>query len=320
MGRKIVKTPDKVGFEFVAIFALVFFLFISVWKCGDQSITWKLLQLCIATFSSGMLVHSWVRWQILINSDNNNEQNSDNGNFTGIIWPFWLTLSLLAWTIFGQDLLWDITATYSSGDTFHSGGTQKIASEFDSGVLGAYVTGLTVVVAIVTGFYLSMLHSATKYARESAKEARESVDKISENKKKIDELESEQSDTDRMVQFHLKFLNERFLLPNLDDLEFLMSISGENEDKQKNIEKRISLLRAEVALFNVIESENREQFLQQWNDVAAYKEDVFSQHDYNHLFRLARERLETLCQECSPKQQEQVAELKESIRSYEKQR
>ena len=284
--------------------------------------------LCIATFSSGMLVHSWVRWQILITSDKNNEQNSNNDNFTSIIWPFWLTLSLLSWTVFGQELLWDITAMYSSGNTANSEGT----TDFDSGNLGTLaIGGVTIIIAIVTGFYLNMLDSATKHARESEKEIRESAKEsakdVLKNKEKIAELQKEQSDTGRMVQVHLKFLNERFLKPMFDDLQFLLSKVEEDETKQEKIEERIRLIQAEIALFRVIESENREHFLQHWKDIAAYKDNVFNKkdddglkkYDYSHLFRLVREHLETLCQECSPKQQEQVAEIKEAIRSYEKQ-
>jgi Ni,Fe-hydrogenase I cytochrome b subunit len=308
MERKIMKIQNKVGFEFFAILILAIFLIVTqnFTSCA------KLCQLSIAAFSSGMLIHSWVRWQTLINLDKKNETGSIE-NIYGYIWPFWLTLSIVAWTIFGEDLLSDITATLTTDNT-SSGNTAKAGANESPDQLNNYVTGLTIIIAIVTGFYLTMLHTATQHARESAKEARDSVSSIEENHQKIQQLENEQNDTEKLLQCHLKFLNKRFLLPMLDDLESLMET---NEAKQEKIEKRIRLLQAELSLFNIIESESCEQFIQRWEDVAAYTDDIFNKYNYSHLFQLAQERLETLCQECSQKQLEQVYEIKESIRSYE---
>jgi hypothetical protein len=321
--EQIVKTQYKV--EFVVILILGLFLYLTISTFGDQSFIWKLFQLSIATFASGMLIHSWVRWQTQINLDKNKESGIYKENIYGYIWPFWLTLSILGWSIFGQDLFWDITETMSNPGE----GNQKTDGKFDSNTLGVYITGLTVVVAIVTGFYLSMLHSATKYARESAKEARDSVNEISENyineisenktaiennKTAIENIKDKRSDIDRMLVSHLQSLNKKFLLPMFDDLEFLM---GANEDKQEKIEKHIRLLQAELSLFYVIETENCGQFIQKWNDVAAYQEDVFNQNDYSHLFRLARERLEVLCEECTKTELQEVDKIKAFIRYYE---
>jgi hypothetical protein len=280
--------------EFVVIFFLAIFLIVtqSFTSCA------KLCQLSIAAFSSGMLIHSWVRWQTLINLDKKNETGYIE-NIYGYIWPFWLTLSVLAWAIFGEDLL----------DIIRALNTDKSSDQLNN-----YVTGLTIIIAIVTGFYLTMLHTATQHARESAKEIREYATEIAENTKKIQKLEDEQDDTERMLQRHLKLLNKRFLLPMFDNLQFII---GTNEAKQKEIEKRIRLLQAELSLFYVIETENCGQFIQKWNDVAAYQDDVFNEHDYSHLFQIAGEHLENICKECTQKQQEQVDEIKEFIESYE---
>lgn len=301
----IVKTQYKV--EFVVILILGLFLCLSIWTSSDQIFIWKLFQLSIATFASGMLIHSWVRWQTQLNLDKNKEYDIYKENIYGYIWPFWLTLSVLGWTIFGQGF-WDTPATNPNP------GQGNNDDKFDSNTLGVYITGLTVVVAIVTGFYLSMLHSATKYARESAKEARDSVNEISENKKAIENFKDKRSDIDRMLVSHLQSINKNFLLPTFDELQFLM---GTNDAKQEQIEQHIRLLQAEIALFSVIESESYEQFILRWNDVAAYQEDVFNQNDYSHLFRLARERLEVLCEDCTKNQQQEVDKIKEFIRSYE---
>ena len=46
--------------------------------------------------------------------------------------------------------------------------------------------------------------------------------------------------------------------------------------------------------------------------------DNTREYDYTHLFRLAQERLETLCKDCTSKQQDKVNEIKEIIRYYKK--
>ncbi len=281
---------------------------------GISNVTYfktKLFQLSIVVLSSGAFIHSWLRWRHLCGQDKNSFVGcyipAHPSPIASFIWLFWLTSAILAWAIFGQGLWWDLSVN-TGGQISHAQATAAGSAN----VLGSYAKWIGLIIAMVTGFYMVLLHKATERAEKAA-------DVTSQYKKELERISEYQDRSYETLRYHFKFIGEKTLQPLFTYL--LVSLEGKKYEVLRNeINKRyIKRLKAEIVIFDAADATDCHDFLRRWNDIAAYqRQGVYDQDDYRYLFRLLRERLETRCYEkLTQEEQEKVKGIKKMLHHYE---
>jgi hypothetical protein len=179
----------------------------------------------------------------------------------------------------GQDLLWDFS--YPSSVTKNSTPTNDNT--------GNIFNGMALIIAIVTGFYLVMLHQALDHARKSGSEIKEIQENIGIM---ISDINREKQLLKDQANVEIQ-LRREILLPLLRMLELPPPYPVL---VQNNLQTKQDILKAEISLFELHKTKGLDEFKNGWNDIDAFM-TIFNEHP--KLFRFHFERvqrtLEELC-------------------------
>lgn len=165
--RRLFRSPNTRGVAKLMLEALVLLilgtlLYESISRPASvRLLPIKLTQLSIAVLASGALLHAWRRWT---------GQKRERVPSTIVLswctfwnvplWLAWLGLSVLAWGTFGQGMLWDfhhpLWILYKPSYEKATGG--------DGDIIGTYLAVVGVIIAVITGYYLVILHRVTERA------------------------------------------------------------------------------------------------------------------------------------------------------------
>jgi len=169
------------------VFALGTWLLYETLLCPAQGLQTKLAQLLVATIASGALLHAWRRWTGRKDVHEQSVFPSRSEFFHVPMWLAWLGLSVLAWAIFGQDMIWDLerqlfilqapSLNHEAVVDQTSGNVERGAANIVDGKF--WIAVFAFIMAGVTGFYLAMLHRATDKAEKQVERLHSYEDKLS---------------------------------------------------------------------------------------------------------------------------------------------
>ncbi len=285
--RRFFRSPNTQGVAKLILEGLVFvilawLLYHTLSRQGPAlALPTKHMQLLIATLASGALVHAWRRWT---------GQNTGRPPSTTLLswckffnvplWLAWLGLGVLGWGAFGQDRLWDLNRPLW---ILKASPYQEAKVEGEE-IISTYLTVVGVIIAVITGYYLVILHRVTDRAETTLEFLRDRYEE------RLNELENligkEEESTDELAAREMHLRNQ-VLIPMLTELRFLGG--------PENLKKLTRWLQAETALFNLSKVDTASQFMTAWDDVQAYQ-GVFREdlRAFRHLFQIGQRNLESL--------------------------
>jgi hypothetical protein len=282
----------KIAAEWVAFALLAWWLYVTfIYQKPDSILQAKLKELLIATLASGALLHAWQRWPPRHKERELSGEGVQYFKFFHVpLWLAWLGLSVVAWAIFGQDMIWNLERRLVFLST-PSGVADPLSASVDWRL---YVAVLALIISVITGFYLGILHRATDKAEKV-------VERLQDYETKLAELAKKQYESaDEFAAMEMRLRGD-ILIPILTHLSSLWEtkqVTKPSSHARENLSKLTRRLQAEMVLYKLSESDTGTQFLIGWEDVRAY-EDIFHKdiETFHHLFRMAERRLDTLFQQ-----------------------
>lgn len=317
--RRLFRSPNTQGVTKLALEALV--LLILGWLLYEtiscpasvRFLPIKLTQLLIAAVASGALLHAWRRWT---------GQRRERAPSTILLswcsfWNVplslaWLGLSVLAWGTFGQGMLWDFNRSLWILDRPSHGG----ATAGDTEIIGTYLGVVGLIIALITGYYLVILHRVTDRAEATLEFLKTRYDE--RLKELADLIATEERTSDDLAARETRFRGE-VLTPMLAELLLLGDQVFQSPPGRAEYFKRLTRrLQAEAAVFRLCEVDTASQFITAWRDVQAY-EDVFKEEPwtFRYLFRKTERNLESLFEKgLALRDDERLREAVEALYEY----
>ncbi|MCP4702791.1 MAG: hypothetical protein GY862_38920 [Gammaproteobacteria bacterium] len=202
---------------------------------------------------------------------------------------------------------------------------------------------VAIIIAIVTGFYLSILHRAAGVAEQSADRAQDRVDRIQDRADEIQNMvrdyEREFSELNKKWQNELNEfrntksglwvqgilgmdLREKTIAPLITEIYSLWErVEGEEVPKGKAdfLNELWFRIRAEGAMFTVSKTIDYEDFLDYWHEAEVYREVyVREKENFSYLFSLVREKLDDILGQADipPEKRAELRHIKKELSKY----
>ena len=239
--------------------------------CFEESISYlsKIFSLFIATVATGAFIHAGWRRKISNKKDEISIIRRERVDFNTeafpiILWIGWLGLMVVAWVTFGQGLIWDLGRPMVSLDAKTSLPDPKHGES--NWVVEPLLAVAGLVIAVVTGYYLVILHQVTGRAESTLEFLKTRYEK------KLNQLEeminSEAKMSNEMAAREITVRTE-VLIPILTQLTALYP---ENDKiKLQNSEKKRMLL-TDSSFFKLSKAESGSVFKNLWTDLKAYED------------------------------------------------
>lgn len=277
-------------FELMALAGMVWLVCLQP-ALNGQPPTYELM---LALVTTGALVHTLRRW---LNSRRNPLVGTFSERARGVTWIAWLALAGTAWSHSLQFWWSALECWLPTQSTTHS------EANFDS-----YLAAIGIVIAIVTAFYLLLLH-------RTADEGRRIIDELKGFQEELEQrrqVERHLGDGLEFLERDGQALRKDVLQPMSAVMVVLMSKAKIPADSAK---KWLSALQAQQSALRLLLAEDPDQFVSRWDELKVYRENLRNQVSYlsdkalRHLGRLLKDRTGEL-------EEAEIRRLKRELRDW----